>query len=403
MREIYQAKAGDFNRIAAVAAEHGFCLVKGVFTPEEMTAIEEDMKATSQDFQGNIPDLLSCPRLRRVMLDNRVLSTARALMGDDLVYYGESAVNYEEQAGALTQKPYNHLHFDARGMPDDIDTVWRSAEDSMFGAYRFAVYLRDYSSHSGGLKVAVSSHRKNPDPYINATASEKNSFTIPSQSRTVAYSVPDFTLFNVPSQPGDLVVWNLRTLHSAGARRLVDHPDLAMLPSVEDKTYAALPTIFEPIAEPRNALFFDYGAPVESTDLYIKNRSQLLTPKMLKVAQLRRFDGAAELKSAAANGVRLRFDPIAVLLGVELLTLVRTKAKGVQRPELEHAISKRRNRLLTIITRHEEYSPHHQLFDTEYFRRRIIDDADAGVLECAQVIIDQLQRQGADIVAEMPT
>ena len=41
MRETYQATADDLDRIAAVCAEYGFCLVKGVFTPEEMTAIEK--------------------------------------------------------------------------------------------------------------------------------------------------------------------------------------------------------------------------------------------------------------------------------------------------------------------------------------------------------------------------
>ena len=93
MRETYQANVGDLDRIVTIASEYGFCIVKGVFTPDEMANIGEDMRATNQDFQGDIPDLLSCPRLRRVMLDERVLSTARALMGDDLVYYGESSIN----------------------------------------------------------------------------------------------------------------------------------------------------------------------------------------------------------------------------------------------------------------------------------------------------------------------
>ena len=400
MRETYQANVGDLDRIVTIASEYGFCIVKGVFTPDEMANIGEDMRATNQDFQGDIPDLLSCPRLRRVMLDERVLSTARALMGDDLVYYGESSINYEEQAGPLTLKPYNHLHFDAHGMAHDIKDVWRDPANALFGSYRFGFYMRDYSAHSGGLKIAIGSHRGDPKLYSRNSQIEK-SILVQNGKNTVSYLAPDYQLINVPSQPGDMVVWNLRTMHSAGARALIDHPDLSMLPSIEAKLHSAMPDLFAPIASPRNVIFFDYGAPIKSTDLYIKNRSQLLTSKILRYEQLRLFDGPTEMESAAANGIRLRFDRIAALLSVELLTLAQINAAAAQRDNIKHAISLRRNRLLAIITRHEEYSPHHQLFDIEHFRKRVLENAEEGVLECAQAIVDQLQRQGAGIVAEM--
>jgi len=37
-------------------------------------------------------------------------------------------------------------------------------------------------------------------------------------------------LLNVPSQPGDLVLWNLRTFHAAGAKLLAADPTLALHP-----------------------------------------------------------------------------------------------------------------------------------------------------------------------------
>ena len=53
----------------------------------------------------------------------------------------------------------------------------------------------------------------------------------------VAFTVgwPETPLNNVPSEPGDLVIWNLRTLHSAGARRLIARPEMAMLPQFEEE------------------------------------------------------------------------------------------------------------------------------------------------------------------------
>jgi len=85
-------------------------------------------------------------------------------------------------------------------------------------------------------------------------------------------------LYIVPSEPGDLVIWNLRTMHSAGARRLAAKPNLAMWPKFQDEIFQNIPNVFLPLPGPRNAFFFDYGTATEEVDLYIKHRSLRVAP-----------------------------------------------------------------------------------------------------------------------------
>jgi len=268
----YSTSNHDPSVVKRIAEAYGFCLVKGVFSPEEITSLERAAASAYAQFDGKVPDIYSTP-LRSLLFDQRVRDLAHALLGDRLVYYRETAVNYEEVPGPLTAKPYADYHCDARGNAAHL--YGDPANVGVYPAYRFAIYFRDYRNHSGGLKVAPGSHLR--DIKFDRRLDQLQVVT---QLPRVEYRIGPYEidlpiqpieLYNVPSQPGDIVIFNLRCYHSAGAKRLMDQPTLSLLPRVDEQLP---PEICLPIPPgSRNALFFDYGAPSELVDYYVKWRA----------------------------------------------------------------------------------------------------------------------------------
>lgn len=123
----YSKQPHDLSGIKATAEKYGFCIVKHFFSPQRMEEMESLMAEAKAS--GVAHDLMSIDTLRPVLLDPRLISIAKALLGQQLVYYGETAMNYEREAGSLTANPFRVLHADARGTPgEEIDLYikWRA-------------------------------------------------------------------------------------------------------------------------------------------------------------------------------------------------------------------------------------------------------------------------------------
>jgi ectoine hydroxylase-related dioxygenase (phytanoyl-CoA dioxygenase family) len=331
--------ATDLAGIKDTAEQFGFCIVKGLFDKERMAEIESQMAAASQT--GAVPDLLSIPTIRPVLLDPDVLKIANTLLGPQLVYYGETALNYEAAAGQITHNPYRVFHADARGTPRDINAPWDPADGKIYRGYRFGLYFRDYSRHSGGLKVAPGSHVRGKAEYdakIGGLFGNKRRIPL-SNSDTIKVPAPRYELYNIESEPGDLVIFSLRVYHSAGAARLKADPSLALHPQIENDLWQTKRQAFEdfPMGA-RNTMFFDYGAPCEEIDLYIKWRAW----KLLRNGQpqLLGFDAQDVMRDAEAAGISLRYDKI-----------VASIAKDPAQKE----------RLSTLLSRNHEFSVHHSI------------------------------------------
>src|SRR4026208_758131 len=179
----------------------GYVIVRGVFSKEEVQQLRErvGLLRTRELADGRnilrepehpgvlniLGDLLGKEEFREfdyLTLDPRILAVAQQLLGGDLVYSGDSAVQIG-QGG--------------RGFHKDNVTKYDPAGADWNGDYpllRIGIYLQDHEKHSGGLKGRVGSH---------LLASHR------SGSAT-----------NIPSAAGDVVAWNLRITHSANAVRM---------------------------------------------------------------------------------------------------------------------------------------------------------------------------------------
>ena len=364
MSNPYQAPASDLNAVRAVCEEYGFCLVKNVLKPEDLEKLLAGMKAeTAAAGDQPLADLLALPALRHIYFDPRLLKIATALLGPKLIYDGEGNVNFEESIGAYTLNPYAELHCDARGMPEDIKAHWRSPSDAIYRAYRFGIYFNDYTTASGALKVIVGSHRGDPAAYNDKRLLSAGVAHRVVGTQQLAYPATTFPLHNVPCQPGDVVIWNLRTFHSAGAKLFVGDPSLAVHPQVEEKMAQQAPDLFAPPPGPRNALFFDYAAPAEDIDLYIKLRSRPTTAGFA-ARLVRKSDDPASLQVAEEHGVGVRQDTLITTLAAVLAT--NHSANPIQPLDAEKTRAVRA-RLHKLLAAHVEYSPYFPLFNRAAF------------------------------------
>ncbi|MBX7200252.1 MAG: phytanoyl-CoA dioxygenase family protein [Rhodospirillaceae bacterium] len=364
MSHQYHAAAHDFAAIREICERHGFCLVKGVLNRDDLNGLLAGMRAASRVRQ-NSSDLLGLPELRQIYFDPRLLAIARALLGPQLVYDGESNVNFEETIGANTLNPYSRLHCDAKGMPGDITRMWRSPTDATYRAYRFGIYFQDYRHASGALKVIVGSHRGDPAGYEEAQIFTGGMESHAIGRHRIECPAVRYPLYNLPSEPGDVVVWNLRTFHSAGAKLFADNPSVAVHPKVEDDISAEAPALFAPPPGPRNALFFDYAAPCEEIDLYIKWRAWPVSSDM-SGRLAKRSDDPATLRLAADNGVIMRHDGLIVALAV---TLASSNGPNPIQKLTAAEYDQMTQRLHGLLRTHAEFSPHFRMFDRERFEK----------------------------------
>lgn len=388
------------DKVKALAEANGFCLIKGVFSGEQMADLEAELARLSDIYSGSFPDLYSIPSLRWVMLNEKVLGIARALLGPHPVYYRETSIAFEKERGTLTYNPYNELHCDARGSPENIHDVWQERDTEIYPAYRYAVYMRDYSKHSGGLKVVPGSHlgpavsyrRYHYPKYIRKLP--KHEVVLPQGLGSFKAHQPPFAIYNVASEPGDVVVFNLRTYHSAGAVRFPGLLDLALLPMTEQALRPSAEAIgaFVPIPDGcRNAVFFDYAGSSAQADLYIKWRALWNSAAT---------DSAITCDDAPVNGLELRNDRIMVALAKRLvedaskanINLDTFPSMNV----LPAPMAAMGRRLLSLCQSYRQFSEFHQLFDGGKFQSAMNHSEVEGLkvaLHGIQAALDAVQKK----------
>ena len=184
--------------------ENGYVLVPNVFSPSEIEQFRklayeqyEIDKSKKLDFQlPNLPtkakynkgDLLSKEKLHPILLDDRMLTIAKTILGsNDLIYFGDSS--YQIGTGLRGFHRDNIDRTDLNG-PD-----WKGE----YTLIRLGIYLQNHKDYSGGLKIKAGSHK----------------------------NVDGKAVF-VGNEIGDVAVWSLKTLHSGNAVRIKFLPNFSI-------------------------------------------------------------------------------------------------------------------------------------------------------------------------------
>ena len=233
--------------------DDGFLLIKGVFSKEEI--LEMKKSATNfcslNNYGTVIGDAMSLEGMAEYLLDDRLVSIAKDVLGEEIIYFGDSALHC---------KPNNRIfHNDARG--DNWDP-----SNSDYPLYRMGFFFQDHASHSGGIKFRVGSHKKLLYYSNFLKTLFMGLFKILIGKLSVKALLNTGKIVNAKSEIGDVVIWNLRTEHSGGAVIIKDNPDKGLLPSQDDKISENEKL---PEHDTRMAVFCCFGAPHEATESYI--------------------------------------------------------------------------------------------------------------------------------------
>jgi hypothetical protein len=236
----------DPSADATSLARDGYTVVKRLLSLDEVERLRTTAIETSAELErrgltkadtgceglvrASSCDLLSIPSLRHVLLDRRLLATVEQLLGGRPCYFGDSSLRVGKNGGRGWHRD-NVDRSRRRGGPD-----WHDP----YPVLRCGLYLQDQASHSGGLALRPRSN--NPG----------NRF-------------PTFPKL-VQAGAGDLVAWDLRTVHSGEAVRLRGLPWLALNPQLQTRVpqFIRLPDDRE-----RVVMFMTFGLPSTHLDHYI--------------------------------------------------------------------------------------------------------------------------------------
>ncbi|HST56602.1 MAG TPA: phytanoyl-CoA dioxygenase family protein [Solirubrobacteraceae bacterium] len=227
--------------------ERGYAIVNGLFEPAEIerlrtTALDTVAELGRQGRGTSSPggegvirgcegDLLSNPALRAALLDPRVLGTIGGLLGGEPTYFGDSSV----RIGRNGERGWHRDNVDRRR--------WRRGPDWHEGPYpliRCGLYLQDQARHSGGLALRPGSNGPG--------------LVRPTRPKLVA------------AQAGDLVVWELRTVHSGEVVRMRGLPRVPLHPRVQTLLPEGLRV---PEGRERIVLFMTFALPGPDLDRYL--------------------------------------------------------------------------------------------------------------------------------------
>ena len=219
--------------------QQGYLIVRSVFTPEEVAQLRQSayehrdrqqqlgLVAQVKQAASVKGDLLSKNGLGWVIYDPRIVAIATEILGDAPTYFADSTYQIGTGTRGFHRDNIDRYQF---GQGADWDDAYRMI--------RFGVYLQDHDSYSGGIRFKAGSHR---------TAVGSDVFA--------------------DTRAGDVVLWDLRILHSGNARRMKVLNNLPLHVGLENR----LPDfLFREQQGERISLFFSYGLANHHLDRYVE-------------------------------------------------------------------------------------------------------------------------------------
>jgi len=215
------------EEIAKEFKEHGWVLVKGVFSKDEIEELRGKVEATRAN--GHLGDVLSNSLLNKLLYDVRLIDIFKNMLPGQPVYFGDG--NF-----LLDNKDYG-FHKDNPDRNDPNGPDW----EGDYNIFRAGIYLQNHAKYSGGVLLRDKSFK--------------------SISTRVGKS------FNVPIEPGDVAVWNLRTTHSGNAKLFKLFPGIIINP----KYYGLIPKfLFKSQKKKRIGIFLTIAREGKNLDRYLQ-------------------------------------------------------------------------------------------------------------------------------------
>lgn len=204
-------------------------------------------------------DSMCRPEFGDVMFSQKLIDTMKDLLGEELVYPGLSLTRTND----LNAERGRFFHTDT--VDDDYDFTRE------YPILNTGIYLQDHANYSNSLKIAPRSHTRKCITSKNLLDVIKNAIACIKKTdwQGLAGVLSITPAINIPSKPGDLIIWYVRTHHSGYGIRLKLFPNLSLPPIIENwiPDFLRLPDNPE-----RNVMLSIFAAPSKYLDAYIKKQ-----------------------------------------------------------------------------------------------------------------------------------
>lgn len=253
----------DIQNIKKNFWENGYAVIRNIYTKDQIIRFRNFIKKTGEEIAGSeqkdwrtlkgegLKDVLSYRELRDSILNENLLKTIKHIFDDeDIYYWGYSRFRFNE-------KTYRNTHNDAK---NDNQNPFKTK----YPILRIGIYLQDHKNYSDGLKI----FKKSCHSFKLGRTLLKKII----KENELRYLLPQrFNSVNIDSNAGDVILWNLRTCHSANALRIKFIKNLSLRPSIENFLEKYFPGLILPRENDRAVIFSDFGKMSESLIDYIKH------------------------------------------------------------------------------------------------------------------------------------
>lgn len=203
--------------------EHGYLHIPNVFTPEETQVLVNEMDWLIETWAMRTPGW-SGP-WRKQYMDEETEKKSQLVAMHDLYFYSEAwmrAVTNERVVGAMTALlgPDVELHHSTMHVkPPETGHPFPMHQDLPFyhhedGRYLdVLVHLDDTNNENGEIRFLDGSHKLGPLEHVTQTEDGPCTPHLPADEYRLEDTVP------VPAKAGDLVVFNIYTVHGSYINR----------------------------------------------------------------------------------------------------------------------------------------------------------------------------------------
>ena len=258
---------------------NGYQHIRGVFSAAEVAGMRERAHEAiaRRGRDGREIDLFAEPSVRGILLDQRILGIAEALLGEIPIYFGES--NFGFFTGVKRVGTYHK---------DNVDRLDPSGPDwkGRYNILKLAIYLQDHRRRAGGLTVLGKSHLRVRKNRIAEVLTEE---VVSSLLGRAHY---------LQTAPGDVIAWTLNTTHAGFGNALRLAPFLA----VTERNQRFVPRFLTyPFVPEHGAFFLSFAGEGAHFERYLAHEKTRAT--QVKRWAANPYDDGAR---AAAAGKRIR-------------------------------------------------------------------------------------------------
>ncbi len=248
---------------------NGYVLLKDFFDEDEIINVEKYMLTgieTNSFNSAEIPKDMPSNQLKhdawshsdeikRFLFSDKVLSLAKVILREKPTFWGKVITSFQKPIKVTY--PVGHpelnktilrdvtkrgIHEDARGNESEIFGNRRNTLE-LYPVIRFAHFFQDHAKHSYGIKLI-------------------------SQSHIIEKNFPKKNIINPPTRRRDLLIFNLKTYHSARALNTLNGE--VLLERDENHGEAKSPERFKPAPLTRNHIFWDFSDKSRTSEISIR-------------------------------------------------------------------------------------------------------------------------------------